>query len=134
MSKIGVRFSTIVAFVMCAIGMVYSFLAMLSLCTPFRNVFSADDIVGFAFGTLIFGSLSFMFYFTDLVLMIVFHKINKQNLIYTIFLFIMILAGVPLLLFIGELEFVPALIWGIYFLVFNVLEVIYFIRYLRSDP
>ena len=85
-------------------------------------------------GHVLFAACSLGFYFGDLCLMVAYKRINKSNIVFTVILFILILVGAPLLWSTRDYDFVPVLIWRLYYIPFVALETIYFIRYLRSEP
>lgn len=133
MGRIGVRFCMISA-------LVFSF-----ICIVFIGIFSYFHVMNdysykgeTCFGAwvhiLFWSILSILFYFSDLVLMVAFKKVNKHNIVLTVILFILIPASVPVILAAGEIYGFYLLNLVIYFLFVVALEIIYFVRYLRSEP
>lgn len=133
MGKIGLRFSMITALVFSFITIV--FVGIFSYY-HLTNGYSCrgEAMFGAWVHILLWSILSLLFYCTDLVLMVAFKKVNKHNIVITVILFIQIVASVPVFLAAGDNNWFYLLNWVIYYLFLVALEIIYFVRYLRSEP
>ena len=134
MDKIEVRFSIIIAFVMSALCIFLLIVTDYIYYVVNDAAYMGEDCGGAWMGHVLFAACSLGFYFGELCLMVSYKRINKSNIVFTVILFILILVGAPLLWSTRDYDFVPVLIWRLYYIPFVALETIYFIRYLRSEP